>query len=121
MSNMQTQGSATNAGGSYFCNHREFAIGGHCKMILSNLKGPTSYETGGVKVDPQSIGAGSKGKIADVGARMSDSGTYAVRCKYVSLTEMRLIWTVYATAAEVANAVDLSAELLTGIPIIFIP
>lgn len=105
----------------YFCQSREFAIGGHCKMILANLKGSASYATGGDRIDPQSIGAGSKGKIADVGARLTDSGTYSVRCRYVSLTEMRLVFVVVATGAEVANAVDLSAELLTGIPIIFIP
>lgn len=115
MSNMQAQ---TNL---YFCQEREFAIGGHSKMILANLKGPSSYETGGVKVDSQLVGAGTKGKIVEVAARFSDSGTYSVRCKFVSLTDMRLIWTVTATGAETANAVDLSAELLTGIPIIFIP
>lgn len=115
MSDMLTQDNR------YFCQHREFAIGGHVKVILANLKGPTSYETGGVKIDPQSIGAGNKGKIADAGARLTDSGTYSVRFKYVSLTEARLVWVVVATGAEVANAVDLSAQTLTGIPIIFIP
>lgn len=115
MSNMDTQANR------YFCNAREFAIGGHCKMILANLKGPSSYETGGVKVDPQAIGAGTKGKIAHAMSRLTDSGTYSVMFKFVSLTEVRLVWTVYATGAQVANAVDLSAELLTGIPIIFIP
>jgi len=114
MSNMLTQ---TNL---YFCQSREFAIGGHTKMILANLKGPVLYEAGGVKLDPQAVGAGTKGKIADVGARLTDSGTYSVKCRYVSLTEMRIVWTVVATGAE-AGAIDLSAETLTGIPVIFIP
>jgi hypothetical protein len=115
MSNMLAQSNL------YFCQEREFAIGGHSKMIFANLRGPTAYETGGVKVDPQLVGAGLKGKIVWVGSKLTDSGTYRIDFKYVSLVEVRLVWTVVATGAEVANATDLDAEVLTGTPIIFIP
>lgn len=114
MSDMQTQ---TNP---YFCSAREFAIGGHAKMLLCNFKGPTAYETGGVKVDSQAVGAGEKGKIAYVGSVLTDSGTYIIHFKFVSLTEVRLVWTVRATGAEAANALDLSAQTFTA-PVIFIP
>lgn len=108
-------------GAGYFCGEREFAIGGHCKMLLANLIGPTSYETGGVKVNSQLVGAGTKGKISDVSSRYTDSGTYRVFGRFVALDEFRLVWIVNATGAEVVNAVNLSAQKLTGIPIIFIP
>jgi hypothetical protein len=114
MSNMQAQANL------YFCQMREFAIGGHVKMVVPNLKGPTSYETGGVKVDPQLVGAGTKGKIIWIGSVLTDSGTYDVRFKAVSLTEVRLVWTVRATGAEVANATDLSAQTLHP-PVMFLP
>lgn len=114
MSNMQTA-----TGNRYFCQQREFSIGGHCKMVIPNLKGPTLYEVGGVKLDPQSIGAGTKGKIVWVGSCLTDSGTYIVHFKYVSLTEVRLVWTVRATGAE-AGAIDLSAQTLHP-PVIFLP
>jgi hypothetical protein len=114
MSNMLAQSNL------YFCSAREFAIGGHCKMILANLRGSTAYETGGVLVDSQLVGAGTKGKIAYIGSVMSDSGTYHVKMKRDDIDTVRLVWFVTATGAEVANATDLDAETLTT-PIIFIP
>lgn len=113
MSNMQAQ---TNL---YFCQAREFAIGGHMKMVFPNLKGPTLYEVGGVVLDPQLVGAGTKGKIVWIGSCLTDSGTYNVQFRYVSLTEVRLVWTVRATGAEAA-AIDLSAQTLHP-PVIFLP
>ena len=97
----------------YFCQAREFAIGGHCKVILANLKGPTSYEAGGSQVDPQAIGAGTKAKLAFAIPTTTDSGTYFVIARKVSLTEFRLVFYVSATGAEVADTTDLDAETFT--------
>lgn len=121
MSNMNVATAAQAVGGLYFCGEREFAIGGHSKMIFANLRGPDVYETGGVKLDSQLIGAGFKGKVVSVIPCLTDSGTYRILKKFVSLTEVRIVFTVVATGAEVGNGVNLSAELITGVPIIFIP
>lgn len=97
----------------YFCQEREFAIGGHCKLVPVNLQGPTAYETGGTLLDPQAIGAGTKGKIMFGIPVMTVSGTYFVILRQVSLTVTRLQFFVASTGAEVANATDLDAEFFT--------
>lgn len=104
----------------YFCQAREFVIGGHCKMILANLRGPTTYELGGSQVDPQAIGAGTKGKIAFGIPAVSTSGTYFFVLRVVSLTEVRIVAYVSATGAEVADEEDLDAETFV-MPIGFLP
>jgi hypothetical protein len=93
----------------YFCQAREFAIGGHMKAVPVNLVGPTTYDVGGSLLDPQAIGAGAKGKIVFGVPAVSASGTYTVYLRIVSLTEVRLYVVVNATGLQ-AGAINLSAE-----------
>lgn len=72
--------------------------------------GKASYVTGGDTLTASRYGLRS---IDYVGGGLSNSGTYEVRGKATGAgahTTYKLVWFVVATGAEVAAAVDLSAE-----------
>jgi hypothetical protein len=87
---------------------------GVVKQVCASLKGPASYTTGGETCTIPSI-SGGRIKNADFVHMnaLSVSGTYSASVKYGAegqVSSIVLKATVVATGAEVANAVDLSAE-----------
>lgn len=82
--------------------------------------GPASYPTGGQTVNASQFGWGAFDEFAVHG--MTYSGTYYCRVQYLpidaaptaqnqSVYQLKILWYVLATNAEVANAVDLSGEV----------
>lgn len=93
---------------------------GGLRARLIDHDGPASYPTGGEVITAASLGMRS---IAFVISTMSLSGVNYVE-PYLgnkkSATSFKLMWTVVATGAQVANAVNLSTEscklLVVGLP-----
>lgn len=84
---------------------------GGLKARLIDHDGPASYTTAGETITAASLGFKT---ICFVIAMASLAGTrylhpYIV-AKGVNPTSFKLLWTVVSTGAEVANAVDLSAD-----------
>ncbi len=83
---------------------------GELFMSMADILGPASYTTGGFAVSPQAFGLQS---FKDAIGACTVSGTYQVESRSISgpaATTIKLIWIVVSTGAEVANAVNLSAE-----------
>lgn len=87
---------------------------------LGEMVGPSSYATGGVTINASSFGWGGFDRFAATGR--SYSGTYSAQVQPLPITagaksnqsikSYKVVWIVIATGAEVANAVDLSAEIM---------
>jgi len=83
--------------------------GKHAAGAIDHV-GPTSYATGGQTLTAARYGLRS---LDYVGGGLSNSGTYYAVGKPVgrgAKTTYKLVWFVTATNAEVAAAVNLSAE-----------
>lgn len=102
----------TPASASYFASERDFPIGGHCKMFARNIN-LGIYATGGQPLTGPALGFGPKACLVQVNPCFTDSGTYVVMPKRVDIYTINLVVLVFATMAQVTNATDLSAELLT--------
>jgi hypothetical protein len=99
--------------GSPFLYEQPFAIGGHVKCSILNLKGSSSYATGGDTLTPQMFGFGPKGLFLFLFVSETYSGTYRLEPIYPQRgpnSSVKVVFTVESTDAEVANATDLSAE-----------
>jgi hypothetical protein len=100
--------------GNPFLYEQPFAIGGHVKCCLQNLKGSSSYATGGDTLNASSLGLGPNGKILFIHVSTTYNATYSPKVIYSGRgpnASVKILWIVNATGAEVANAVDMSASL----------
>lgn len=104
----------------YFCQLREFAVGGHVKCFPGNFGFSGTYATGGDTFNCATAGAGQKGKLIVIDDVLSDSGTYRIEFVRVDNNNMKAIVTVRATGAEVANGTDLTAQTFTTM-VYFVP
>jgi hypothetical protein len=100
-------------------------IGGRNKIITTDHYGPSNYKTGGetwpsvnpnqVTGGPNSLGMASVGNILSAGG-VTQSGTYYIvpifGGKGSNNSTVKIKWYVVATDAEVAAAVNLSAEVI---------
>jgi hypothetical protein len=104
---------------SDYLREQDFAIGGHCKSGFRRLKGSGSYATSGDTLRPQDIGIGPQSIIQslELSSSVSESGTYFVRIQKLTTGVWKIWWYVVATGAQVANAVNLSAERIWVRPI----
>lgn len=97
-----------------FCYEQPFSIGGHVKRTYMNMAGPTSYDnTNKDIISAIMFGGGPNAKFLNVQTHRTNSGTYSIFPIFSTegpVPTVKLIWVVVATGAEVANAVDLSAE-----------
>lgn len=87
---------------------------GVVKQVVSSIKGPTSYTTGG---ETCTIGQLSGGRIKNADFvhmnAVSVSGTYSAQILYQNdgpVSSLKIKATVVATGSEVASTTDLSAE-----------
>jgi len=89
--------------------------------FIGELAGQLSYTTGGQQFDASALGLGGFDSFEVVGR--SYSGTYRCEVQYLAVdaapsapkgavASVKIIWIVVATGAEVANAVDLSGEII---------
>lgn len=94
---------------------------GHKVHEVYELVGPSSYSTGGQALTASQFGYGGFDAVHVAG--LSLSGTYFGRAQYLPVDaapsanllatpNVKIVWYVVATGAEVAAAVDLSGEIL---------
>ncbi len=90
--------------------------------FVGEVVGPKSYVTGGQTIQASQLGWGGF-DFVNAGGSLSYSGTFYCRVQYLpvdaapsvfnpGVKSIKLLWYVLATNAEVAGAVDLSAEIV---------
>lgn len=90
------------------------------KVFIGELVGPKSYVGGGQTVNASQLGWGGFDRVGMMS--LSYSGTFSFRTQILpvdaaptafnpNVKSVKIIWIVVATGAEVAGAVDLSAEV----------
>lgn len=96
---------------------------GSKKSFVGELYGQLSYTTGGQVVNASQFGWGGF-DIFDAGSGLSYSGTYYCRVQYMPVSgapsklspggnqQVKVIWIVTATGAEVANTTNISGEVI---------